>query len=54
MLEKFLNKKVEIRTLGGDFAKGIVTRVDKEFVEIENNGMSMMVAIKHISIIRPL
>ena len=54
MLEKFLNKKVEIRTWGNNFAKGIVTKVDDNFIELDNKGMNIVVAIKSISIINSL
>ena len=36
MFEKFLNKKVYVRFLADGWAKGIVTGIDENFIEIDN------------------
>lgn len=55
MLEKFLNKKVQVRYTfysSGFFAiKGIVTKIDENFIEVDND---MIIAKKYIVDIKSL
>lgn len=48
MLEKFLDKKVVVyffTTRTNSFYRGVVTAVDKDFIELDNN---LTIAIKYI------
>ena len=54
MLEKFLNKNVFIHTLGQFWTRGIVTRVEKDFIELDYKGKNQIVAIKYITGIREI
>ena len=55
MLEKFLNKKVQVRYTGYTearyAAKGIITNIDDEFIELDNN---LIVTRKYILDIKSL
>ena len=54
MLEKFLNKKVQIRyTIYGNFinAKGVLTNLDENFIELDNDEV---IAIRYILSIKSL
>ena len=56
MLEKFKNKDVYIRTVGEstNWERGIITRVDKDFIELEYKGKVTLVSIKYITSIREI
>ena len=54
MLEKFLNKKVQVRyTIYGHFliGKGIITNIDENFIELDND---QIIAIKYVTDIKSL
>ena len=55
MIEKFLNKKVQIVYTGYSNAfyslKGIVTKIDDNFIEVDNDEI---IAIKYIMTIKSL
>lgn len=55
MLEKFLNKKVQIMYTGyseGQYSeKGIVTKIDDNFIEVDND---KIIAIKYILTIKSI
>ena len=54
MLGKFLNKNVFISALGQFYTRGIVTRVENDFIELDYKGKNQIVAIKYIIAIREL
>ena len=48
MLEKFLNKRVRVVLRGQRLAKGTVTNINTDFIELDNN---LVINIKHLMFI---